>query len=366
MTDIKHRWTAEILLSVDGPLRDVDFMGRDLSFADLAQGGLAEANLTGINLHGADLTGAYLIEASLTWANLERADLTSAHVISADLFGTSLRQAKLSGAQLCDTNMDNTDLAGADLANANLYLARLTGAILTGTDFANANLDGTVFVGCETLSEAKNLDKVFHLGPSTLDHRTLRACIDGLPDVFLEGCGYTRLEIETMRALYCKSPIRFYSCFISHGESDLPFCERLLADLRHNNVTCWHYKENLRAGESWSGQINQAIKHHDKLVLVCSRSAVYRPNVVKEILRAIEEERLTGKRKLFPIRLDDHILGQEILDDEIRQVRAGIWPGVWVEDIRRLHIPDFSVWDVNNSKYRQELNKLLEALRKAM
>ncbi|MGC8059532.1 toll/interleukin-1 receptor domain-containing protein, partial [Salmonella enterica] len=85
---------------------------------------------------------------------------------------------------------------------------------------------------------------------------------------------------------------------MSHCEDDINFANRLLVGLRQNNVPCWHYKADLLGGQDWKSQIDEAIKVHDKLILVCSRRSVYRENVIREIERAIDQERKTGQQKL--------------------------------------------------------------------
>ena len=98
-----------------------NFVGVDLSEADLS-----EANLRGANLREANLYGASLYEANLYGANLYGADLREA-----DLYGADLREADLRGA----------DLRGADLRGADLRWASLR-----GTDLSVADL-----VGCSGL-----------------------------------------------------------------------------------------------------------------------------------------------------------------------------------------------------------------------
>lgn len=83
---------------------------------------------------------------------------------------------------------------------------------------------------------------------------------------------------------------------------------------------------------------------HDKLVLICSRQSFYRPNVVKEILRAVDQERKTGRKKLFPIRLDDHNLSDEFMEEAREKVKSGEWRENWVYFVRKFHVPDFSGW----------------------
>ena len=379
MIEIKHRETGEVLLRVAADtLEAADLNHAELSGADLGDVNLAHAHMSGANLRQAYLVGADLRAANLSGANLSQALLNAAN----------LTRANLAGAVLSKSSLTRADLTNANLLEADLTSADLTEAILTRTELMHANLAGatvgsTTFSKCYNLKFAKGLAEIRHLGGSILDRPLLLDGIHALPDVFLEGCGYARQEIAVLRILYRKGPsldperdtdvlyqlldsqpIQFFSCFISHGEPDILFAEKLLEDLRKNNVTCWHYKEDLRGGTDWQDQINRAIKMHDKLILICSHSAVYRKNVVREILEAIRSVRESGAQKLYPIRLDDHILSAEMLEDEVRHVQAGLWPGVWVQDVNRKHIPDFSGWEKDNAKYQKEFKKLLKALQK--
>lgn len=57
MTEIKHRYTQKVLLSVDGSLRRVDLRRADLSVANLRG-----ADLSGADLSGANLRGTFVID----------------------------------------------------------------------------------------------------------------------------------------------------------------------------------------------------------------------------------------------------------------------------------------------------------------
>lgn len=129
-----------------------------------------------------------------------------------------------------------------------------------------------------------------------------------------------------------------------------------------NGIDCWHYAHDMRGGKEWEVQITDAIKEHRKLILICSRRSIYRRNVVSEIMRAIDEERRTGEQKLFPIRLDDHILGTEILEEAREKVKSGEWSENWVFYVQKYHIPDFSRW-TDSKDYQRELTKLIQDLR---
>ena len=60
-------------------------------------------------------------------------------------------------------------------------------------------------VNCRDLYLATGLEEVEHVGPSSLDRRTLQAGIVPLPDRFLEGVGYSAEEIAALRTLYVKN-----------------------------------------------------------------------------------------------------------------------------------------------------------------
>ncbi|MBI3912540.1 MAG: toll/interleukin-1 receptor domain-containing protein [Armatimonadetes bacterium] len=342
MIEIRHKDTGEALHRV---------AGETLAGADLAEANLIRANLAEANLHGADLAEAHLAGANLTKANLHGADLKWA----------DLEQANLTKANLIRANLVRANLVRANLAGAGLHHAILDEADLTGANLTGARLFATIFARIKSLHLATGLDEVEHSGPSSLDAATLRASAAHLPVAFLQGCGYTLEEIETLRALYT-TPIQFYSCFLSHASTDGEFADRLHTDLLAQDVSCWHYRYDMRAGQFWRVQINEAIKLHDKLVLVCSRDSLRRRNVVDEIIAAIERERETGTQKLFPIRLDDFILGGEMLQIADARMAAGEWREDWVRYVKAYYIPDFSRWKEHGA-YQAEFQKLLRDLK---
>ena len=155
---------------------------------------------------------------------------------------------------------------------------------------------------------------------------------------------------------------KFYSCFISHSESDTNFAAQLRDDLIANNVRCWHYHYDMRGGQFWRPQIDRAIKEQEKLILICSEKSLERPNVVYEIIAAIENERETQSQKLFPIRIDDYIFSEKLLDVADIRVRTGQWREDWVRYILSYHILNFSKWD-DTDLYKKEFGKLLDALK---
>jgi len=58
-----------------------------------------------------------------------------------------------------------------------------------------------VFARCHDLHGAHGLDALDYLSPCSIDLETLRHCLEGLDDPFLEGCGVEPQEIGMLRAL---------------------------------------------------------------------------------------------------------------------------------------------------------------------
>lgn len=280
--------------------------------------------------------------------DLSGADLRKLHIGDANLSGADLREADLSGLYLCQTNLVGADLREAYVVKTEFFEADLSRAILY-----NIFLFETVFLST-TLKNAKGLDTCVHQGPSTLDHRTLQKS-SKLPLKFLRGCGLPDLIIDNV-AVVQGDPLQFYSCFISHASSDKGFVDRLYADLQNRGIRCWYSSEDLKTGDRFRDVINQAIRAHDKLLVVLSENSVYSDWVETEVERAFSEER---RRKqdaqdrptvLFPIRLDDEIM---------KTART------WADDIRLTrHIGDFSNWKDHDS-YQKAFERLLKDLQAA-
>lgn len=287
----------------------------DLSKTDLSCVHLGDIDLTGANLRSSNLHGAYFNNSNLRGVNLCEADL-----YDANLRNVNLRGASLTNAILKSTDFSGADLSGADICGADLHNANLRGVNLRGTHVVSADFSGSIFTGtviaCD-LSQAVGLDAVNHLGPSIIDINSLLRFKVELPKKFLCGCGLQEEEIN----YFCSrigEVIRFYTCFISYSTADEDFVTLLHNDLQTTGIRCWKWDHDARTGKSLWGEIDQAIRKYDKLILVCSESSLKSPVVKREIERAIvqEDERIRLKEAgkfdgdvdvLFPIRLDDYI-----------------------------------------------------------
>src|SRR5216684_454836 len=307
----------------------------ELGEAELNGASLLKAHLVDADLAGADLRGAKFNEAVLCWANLSEADLSSADLSRANLIGVNLRGADLNGA----------NLVGADFSAASLNDANLLGADLT-----DSKMGYTVVTDLD-LSVVNGLETVRHEGPSSVGIDTIYKSKGKIPEVFLRGAGVPEPFIREMRALVnAMEPIQFYSCFISYSSKDGEFAERLHADLQSKNVRCWFDREDMKIGDRIRPRIDEAIRLHDKLLLVLTENSMKSPWVEKEVETAFEKERRQGRTVLFPIRLDDAVMGAE---------------EAWAADIRRTrHIGDFRKWK-NHDEYQVAFERLMRDLRAA-
>ena len=256
-----------------------------------------------------------------------------------DFFKADFINANLSGG-----GGGGVNLYRADLESANLFGTNLRGANLREANLQNANVGFTVF-GDVNLAGARGLDHCHHLGPSVVDYQTLTKSWP-LPLVFLRGCGLPETLIEYVPSLL-SVPVRFYSCFISYSTHDQPFADRLYADLQVRGVRCWFAPHDLKIGDFFRQRIDEAIRLHDKLLLILSQKSVQSGWVRDEVESCLERERGERRTVLFPVRLDDAVMHTN---------------EAWAASIRRQrHIGDFREWE-NHDAYRNVLDRLLRDL----
>ena len=340
-------------------LTDADLSQVDLSEASLGGADLRETNLTGANLMGADLRGANLRNAKLHWANLMGANLHGANLSDTDLreanLGSSdLGSANLSNADLGKANLNDADLRGANLLLTKLYDTNVNAANLTGVDIRLAGTRGTRFVDID-LSVAIGLEAIRHIGPSTIGIDTIYKSHGKIPEVFLRGCGVPDEFIAYIGSMVGR-PIEYYSCFISYSTHDQEFAERLHADLQAKGVRCWFAPHDIKGGRKIHEQIDEAIRLHDRLLLILSEHSMSSEWVKTEIAKARKREVKEGKRVLFPVRL----VGFETLRDW--ECFDGDTGKDSAREIREYFIPDFSNWKDHDS-YQTAFQRLVRDLK---
>ncbi|WP_343413533.1 toll/interleukin-1 receptor domain-containing protein [Candidatus Amarolinea dominans] len=291
-----------------------------------------------------ELSDSELGGGLLVGANLREANLVGVH-----LSGRRISQADLVRADLRGSYLDVADLDGADLSGANLGGANLDWAYLGRADFSGAIISGTAF-GDVDLSEVKGLESVVHQGPSTIGIDTVYRSRGRIPEVFLRGCGVPDKFIDFLKSQGGQAN-QYHSCFISYSSKDQAFAERLHADLQAKGVRCWFAPKDMKIGDPFRQRIDEAIRVHDKLLLILSEHSVKSDWVASEVEAAFEKERRhAGQSILFPIRLDDAIMDAD---------------QAWAADIRRTrHIGDFTRWKEHDT-YAATFDRLMRDLKAA-
>ena len=292
---------------------------------------------------------------NLRFAHLSSFNLPDVDLSGADLYGANLSRINLDSANLHGANLTEANLTDANLRFANLSHANLGGANLSGANFSEVTIGWTIFSDVD-LSQVKNLRTVTHYGPSSIGVETLYLSRGDIPEAFLRGCGLPDNFIACIPTYFnTQSAIQFYSCFISYSQKDEEFANRLYLRLRDAGIQVWFAPENMSLGGKLKEQIEEAIRVHDKLLLVLSKHSLDSEWVKTEIRKARQAELKTGRRKLFPIRLVDWktLLGWEWIDTDSGQDLA--------VEVREYYIPDFSSWTDQDS-FERVFDLLLKAL----
>jgi len=326
------------------------------------QPNLRGANLSDKNLNGVDLSTAFLSEAKFNRSYLVGANLSGSFLDQVQFDETMLRGTNFGGSITAPIKKDESEeqgrlrwketqganLKGATFSRAYLEEVNFSTSYLSGTDFADCMMSGSYFINVD-LSECKGLEAVKHDGPSNIDIDTIYRSGGKIPEVFLRGAGVPEPFIANMKSLVAAmQPIEFYSCFISYSSKDKDFAERLYADLQAKNVRCWFAPEDLKIGDRLRPSFDEAIREHDKLMVLLSDNSVTSEWVEKEVETAFEKERRNNRTVLFPIRLDDAVMETE---------------QAWAADIRRTrHIGDFRLWK-NHDAYKKAFERLLKDLK---
>ena len=136
---IKGQWDLQgVDLSGKNFMGGVNFRNAKLNGAKFTDSLLGGASFRDANLIGADLSGKYtnLAGTDFIGADLTDANLNNAWVQLGEMSGAKLINAKMSGTSLIYTKLRDVDFSGADLTNADL-----TGAYLAGTKFINAKMN---------------------------------------------------------------------------------------------------------------------------------------------------------------------------------------------------------------------------------
>src|SRR5262249_49396153 len=147
------------------------------------------------------------------------------------------------------------------------------------------------------------------------------------------------------------------SCFISYSTKDQDFARRLHSRMVQEGLRVWFAPDKMQGGRAIHEQVDEAIRVHDKLLLVLSTESLRSDWVVTEIRKALKAGAKDGRRKLFPIRLVDFEVIQdwECIDPDGKDLGL---------EIRKLFIPDFTAWK-DHDAFEAAFGRLIRDLKTA-
>jgi hypothetical protein len=147
-----------------------------------------------------------------------------------------------------------------------------------------------------------------------------------------------------------------YPCFIAHSTNDAEFAQQLQARMQQKHFHVWCMPEDMNDSQKNLPHIDEAIRVHDKLLLVLSENSIQSTWVKREIRKARQLELETRRFSLFPISLIplNRLLCWECIDSETGEDLA--------TEVLAYHIPDFSNWK-DPDAFEDNFKKLTDALR---
>ena len=119
---------------------------------------------------------------------------------------------------------------------------------------------------------------------------------------------------------------------------------------------CWFAPHDIHGGRKIHEQIDEAIRLHDRLLLILSKHSMSSEWVKTELAKAHKREVKEGKRVLFPVRLAafEVLRDWECFDGDTGKDSA--------REVREYFIPDFSKWKEHDS-YQAGLVRLVGDLK---
>jgi hypothetical protein len=151
-----------------------------------------------------------------------------------------------------------------------------------------------------------------------------------------------------VQELRANPAIQFNSCFISYSSKNHSFAENLYKQFQDIGVRCWYASEEMKIGDKFRQRIDEAIRIHNKLLLILSEESIASSWAEEEVESALEKERNRKEPVLFPVRIDDAV---------IRSKKA------WVASLRRRrHIGDFTSWE-DHASYSKAFERLLRDMK---
>lgn len=337
---------------------------------ELRREDLPSDNLRGINLQNTNLLRANFRHCCLADADLRTCNLKDACLVDADLQRADLREANLHSADLCGADLRSTQLHHANLSRTNLEGTRFDRAVLLSTSLDNTSLarsrgfervfmhrEAPITIGFDTLQRTLlelrhqperlrlfyRLFSNFGVPPEVLNlyvPSESRPILSRQP--FLRRL-ISRLGID-LPGLRKES---WRSCFLSYSHQDTVFASRLDAELTGKNVPVYYAPRSSRISAAIEEEIETSIALADRVIVVCSQSALNSEWVGREVDLALAKAEAIEEDVLIPLDLDGRV--HSSLKTHARQLRRRV-------------VADFRDWQIDPDKYSRSLDRLIDTL----
>ena len=275
------------------------------------------------------------------------------HTVWLDLAGADFFTAELSRVDLSRANLSGASLDWADLAGANLAGSNLSWAYFAEANLSEAKFNRTSVAMCD-LSRCVGLQTVVHEAPSSISVDTLIESFLGAGnkltpqlETFLRGAGVPRELLEALPGIV--SEIKYRSCFVSYGEPDRGFAEKLAKDLKVRGISCWLFSLDAKPEAGLVKEIEENIRRAEKVIVVCSKASLVSPGALKEFKSQIRKD----VDSIVPVSLDNVWAGDDFpVEWEGQNLRPFLTRQIYA---------DFS----GSVSYEEALGRLLTGLRRA-
>jgi hypothetical protein len=160
---------------------------------------------------------------------------------------------------------------------------------------------------------------------------------------FFQGAGVPAEVLDVLPTVTTK--VAYSRCFIAYGQPDAEFAEKLYGLLKEVGVTCWLYELDATPGERTWKEITEQLREAERVIVICSASALVRDGLLKELEKLIDEE----PQKIVPVSVDD--LWEE---PGFRVVRG-------VKDLKPF-LSDRNYVDFHSTPFEEATKRLLKGL----
>jgi TIR domain/Pentapeptide repeats (9 copies)/Pentapeptide repeats (8 copies) len=328
-------------------VRDCDF--RHASF----DGGL----INDVTLTNCDFTGATFVDSMFRRTRITNSKLARCTFDGSRLDDVHINKSELSGAIFSTSIMRNCTITQCDLSDSRLSETVLRASIVQNSTAERVALSGVVFadtliaafcdsseLSCTPVISVDWLSICRTLLSPRLEQFLLAS---GMPEIFV------RYSVDCARTLDPGMLFRLMlSVFISYGGPNVAFARKLRDALQRNGVRTFLFDSDAVPGMKLHSIMRDEVNRNDRIVLICSRTALDRPGVVNEIEQTLAREaRDGGQSYLIPVTIDDYVFHWKPERRELAQ------------EVRDRVVGDFRGADSDDSKFASGVHRLLAALR---